>query len=619
MNRKNVFSFFILICIVIVSQFILAGKHLEMGFFTDDWLFISLYRQNVSNPILDIGKAWQEIGSHNFGYSYYIGILHGFFGLDYFAYRLTNQLLKIIATLSVYPLILYISKRKLVAFLATVIYGIHYSPFGLLDGPSRGGDFIAITLMNLFLAIYFYISKKPFNIYLFFALALWLLFTLLIGPTRLFPLLTVILLIELFKVFEYRTMNQIKLSLKKIAVLYSPFIFLFVFSPESILIQLGYSAGLFQKLREGNLQLLLIPFAALGSTYIPRNFWQLFGQPIFTSFSSYLEFLLLGPIFLSTIFFSLITFFISREPAKFIIRSILFNFTIGIVVYLISRNWLSLNPAVKTPVDPVTFLIPAIIGLFTVSACCYLFFEWKKAKSKNNLSIGIFYGSIFSLVFIILTWIFSDINSVFMGTHAYLNIPSIGTSIVISVILVLIYDKIRLSKALGHSSILAATLIFILIGSYFKTSYSNLDKYFSDWLQNGASAKDQQRILNQFWDEIGESKSFSKERLPLIYLDDIEEYENGAYYHEVITYRMSSWFDLKFKKNKEKRFQLCEIEISGKQELEKFLNLTDEGKIVNSKCGQQTVKAEDFYAFRLKGRNLVPMNKQDVLNQLEAK
>lgn len=610
MNKKNnnILIFLLLILIVSLSQFVLAAKHIKMGFLTDDWICLSLYRTFVTNPFLDIFTAWKHIGSHNFGPVYYLGILYNFLGLDYSAYRLINEILKIIATLTLYPLVFYVSKNRLLAFITTFIYAIHFSPFGLLDFPARGGDIFAIALMNLFLFAYFYIIKKgTLNIYFLFGLAVWLFTIILIGPTRLFPLLAIVLLIEIFN----------KISLKRLLILYSPLLFLFVFSPQSITPQLGYFSGVYTKLRAENWQILLTPFAALGSTYIPRNFWIFFNAPIYNNFSSYLSFFVSGPILIDCIFLISLGFFISDRPLKFIIRSITFNFISGMLVFAIAYNWLHLDKATRAPVDPGTFLVPALIGLFVVISSFCLFLEWKESKKKNNLLPFLFIGPIFSLTFITLTWFFADVNSIFMGVHAYLSIPSIGTSLVLATILVLIYQKICSLKIFQKNKIIPAALIIIIIGIFFRISFIITDEYFSNWLNNGVRITDQQRIWNQFWNELGSKKHYSANYMPLIYLGDSEEYENGAYYEEVITWRLANWFDLKYNQNKQPPFDLCEIEIRGKDELEKFVKISEDGKmIISNKCGDiVSHRIDDFFAFRLKDRNLVP-NKTEVLNKL---
>lgn len=605
-SKKDLILFFFLVLAVSLSQFILARKHLEMGFFTDDWMFLSAYRAYVANPFLDIIQAWKEIHSHNFSYAYYLGILYSFFGLDYSAYRIINQILKIIATLSLYPLVLYVSKRRLLAFLATFIYAIHFSTFGLLDGPSRGGNFIAIALMNLFLLTYFYVSKKKIsNIFISISLSVWLLVIILFGSTRLFPLIAIVPLVELFNLRD-KIKKGIEIAVKRLAVVYFPFLLLFLFSPKSISMQLGYIGGLFEKLQMGNWQLFLTPFAVMGSTYISEDFWPFFGKAFYDNFNSFLSSLLIESILAYLILLILIVFFISKRPLKFLIRYVVFSFIIGVAVYFIDHNWLFLNATIRTPVDPGTYLIPALIGLFVMITGFCLFLEWRESEKKNNLHPFLFLAPVFSLIFIFLTWMFADINSIFLGVHAYLTIPSIGTSIVLATILVLIYERLRNFKSLGK--IAPVLLIMIILFFYFRISATNVDKFFSHWVDNGLRISDQKRIIDQFWTEIGDSEKFNQNNLPLIYLDtEKAEYENGSFYSEVIVWRLSAWFDLRYKNSKEGRFSLCSIEILGKTELEKFVSVGDDGKtLISNKCGRMEYKTKNFFAFSLENRNLVP-------------
>lgn len=616
--RKNIFLIPLLILLVSISQFILGKKHLEMGFFTDEWLFLSTYRAYIENPILDILQGWKNIGSHNFGYVYYLGILYSFFGLDYEPYRIFNQILKIIATVCLYPLIWYISKSKILAFVSTLIYAIHFSSFGLLDGISRGGDFLAIALMNIFLTIYLYISKKGMvNTFLLLGLSVWLFTIILIGPTRLFPLLAVIPLIELFKFIFGERPGQLRVSMKRLLVLYFPVLPLFIFSPQSISVQLHYSIGLLDKLKDGNWQLLLVPFAALGSMYIPKDFWFLFGHPSYDNLGSFLSFFLLSFLPIMYIFLFSVIFFISRKPLKFLSRSLGLNILAGVLVFFAAHNWLFLGLLVRAAVDPNTFLLPCLVGLFiSINAFC-VFLEWRERKESNNLLPFIFIGPVFSLVFISLTWIFADINSIFMGVHAYLTIPAIGTSLALAAIAVIIYQKLYSAKIFGRiSSIFFLVIVFLI---YFNINLKIVDNFFSYWLKNGASSIDQERIRKQFWNEVDATKKYTFKDLPIVYFSDPEEYENGAFYEQVIVWRIASWFDLEFNSVRERGFQLCTFVVLGKEELKKFITLSKDGKtITDNKCVENKVNVDDFYAFRFKDRNLIP-NKGEVIRQLEIR
>lgn len=617
MKLKHILIFIFLTVIVSILQFIMAKKNLEMGFFTDDWLFLSAYREYLDNPILDIFHGWKAMGSHWFTYSYYIGVMYGFFELDYFSYRLLNLILKIAATISLYPLVLYLSKNKLLAFLSSLLYAIHFSSFGLLDGPSRGGIFIAITIMNLFLIAYFYcIKNRISSVFYLVGLAALFLIPVAMGATRLFPLLVIPFIVEGIYFFINKSKNYLKIMLLRLSVLYFPLVLLFLLSPESVAVALAYPSNLIEKMKNGNFQLLLIPFASFGSMFIPRELWLIMGQPIYSNLKSYLEFFLFGPMFIYTIFFTILSLFISKKPMKFIIRSLVVNLSIGVTVFLVVQNWLTLDQSIKTPVDPITFVLPSLIGLIAVSFAFCLFLDWRVEEDKNSLSIFIFLGLLFSLVFTLLTWMFADVNSVFTGVHAYLNIPSMGISIAMAAILILIFNKLKFIRYFGGFSSIIVAIIFL--GLYFRVSAKTVDNFFSYWLINGAAASDQKRIQAQFWQEIGD-KEYSLKKLPIIYFSDSEEYENGGFYNEALIWRLHSWFDLRYNQSKEKRFNLCTFEILGKEELKKFVSVADDGKtLINSKCKQTIVDIDDFFAFRLKGRNLLP-NRAEVLKGLGIK
>lgn len=617
-SKKNFLILLFLIFIVSISQFILAEKHLKFGFFTDDWLFLSLYRAFIKSPILDILNGWKNIESHNFAHAYYIGVLYNFFGLNYISYHVLNQILKIIATLTLYPLILIISKNKLLAFFSTIFFAIHYSPFGTLDNASRGEDFIAIALMNLFLAAYFYISKKGLsNILLIFGFAVWLFAIVFIDPTRLFPLIIIMPFLELIIFLQNRNKLQMKAGLKRMIILYSPFVPLFLFAPDAITDQLGYVTGIFGMLRIGNLQLFLTPFASFGSMYIPRDFWLMFGHPLYNNFGEYLQFLIFGPIFIFYISTALLGVFISKKPLILINRSLFLNIIAGLLVFFFAHNWIGLKETVRAPVDPVTYIVPSLIGLFILILGFGLFLEWRKSEKKNNLLPIPFFGSLFSLGFIILTWLFADINSIFTGVHAYLNIPAIGTSVALAAILTLFFEQISAYKFFKQKKIIPIFIVVLIFFIYFKISAHSVDGYFSHWLNNGLAAVDQQRISSQFWNEVGLSKQYSLDNLPLIYLETPEAYGDGTFYSETIYWQLASWFDLKFNNNKDKRFNSCTFEIFGKGELKKFVKIVD-GTLTSNKCGQNKHKLEDFFAFRLKNRDLIP-DTEEVLKELKNK
>ena len=289
LNTTSILLFSLLLIIVSINEFILGGKSLDLGFFTDDWLFLSHYREFVANPILDILVAWKNIGSHNFSHSYYMGLLHFFFGLDFTAYRYFNLILKIFAVLSLYPLVLILFRNKPIAALATFIYSIHFSSFGMLDGPSRGEDFIGIIFMNFFFLIYMLLRRKG-EIPLIYLLGLTIIFstTIFIDPTRFFPLIFFVVMLEIYKFILNRKFSELKTCMRHVFILLSPFLFVFIFTPQAIIPELLYFVTKYKIMVAGNFQLLLVPFASFGSMFLPKDYWSFFGKPDYTNFINYL-------------------------------------------------------------------------------------------------------------------------------------------------------------------------------------------------------------------------------------------------------------------------------------------------------------------------------------------
>ena len=618
MKRSDIFIFVLLITLVATTQIILGQKHLQFGFFTDDWLFLSAYRAYVINPILDLLHAWKNIGSHNFAHAYYVGILFSIFSLDYLNMNILNQTLKVIATLSLYPLIYTLSKNRKLAFLATVIYGMHYSPFGTLDNASRGEDFIGIILMNLFLSGYFkVIINNLTNFVKILVYAVWLFTTILVDVTRLFPVIFLVFLMEIVSIIWYREKSKTKGSLIRLSVIFFPFLPLLIFSPDSILFQVRYAFGLIDKIASHNWQLFLTPLSTLGSTYVPKNLWTLFGNATYETITSYIAFILSGPIFIFFLIGFITSFFVSKKPMRILRLNLFFNFIVWIIVFFVVNNWLFLDPLKRAPVDPGTYLVSALVGIFFLIYALSIFLEWKKTKS-NKLTPFIFIGVIFGFLFTFSTWLFADLNSIFIGVHPYLNIPSIGSSLTIAVILLLMFEKLKLIKIFGKKNFISAFLIIGILLIYFNISKLNVDLYFSTWLDNGLRASDQERLINQFWAEVG-SRNFTISNLPLIYLDAREDKINGTFYSEAIIWKVASWLDLRYTKNQEDRFSLCQVMVLG-EAFDKYVSISKDGKTIQSKsCGENiSYSRSNFFSFKLKDRNLIP-NTTEIFNELVIK
>lgn len=363
-----------LLLVVIAIQFILGRKQLEYGFFIDDWDNLAAYKMHVTHPIFGLLDAWKILGSHRFAHVYYIGILFDFFQYNYLFYNITNQFLKALSAFSLFPVIYLLFKNKFIATLATLLYVIHFSPYGTLDDVSRGEDFLVVIFMDLFLAFYIYFTQKQIiSLKKMIILLILLLTTIFFDPSRAFPLVLMLPLLELLNFWFNRPSASIKSSILRLIFFYSPFIIILLLSPGSILSQVGYYKGLWEMIRLGNFQLFLIPFASLGSTFIPIDLQNtLFGNLLYQDLGQFTS-SLSGKLIIFGFIATAIGFFTNSSPKKFLLQTMFLSIFFFFIAFIFANNWIHMDNKFRASVDPSTFLISSLVGLFIFSTAVSFF------------------------------------------------------------------------------------------------------------------------------------------------------------------------------------------------------------------------------------------------------
>src|SRR3989344_1563352 len=181
--KQNFIIILILLMLVVYLQYLLLQPVLKLGF---------------SYVIKSLGPYYnQEI---------WIGTLVDIFGWQNpSSLREVNIGLKIIETLAIYPVVLFVFKRKMLAFLATLILAIHYSAAGALELVITGIDYLVGIFLFVFLAVYYHVVKneqvlsfrnKILSLKWLGLLFLSLTATIFSEPTRSFPVLVLPFLIE---------------------------------------------------------------------------------------------------------------------------------------------------------------------------------------------------------------------------------------------------------------------------------------------------------------------------------------------------------------------------------------------------------------------------------------
>src|SRR3989344_3469012 len=150
----------LLIVLVIISQIILLKPHLEYGFSDVDWGFLSIYK--TQNPyslsqFIEFLKRGGTLGGIYTHQIYYIGIQNDLFGLDFKFFQITTHTFKILAILSIFPLLLAISGSRLAAFLSTIFFAFSYSAVGTMYTVVTSSDYSAIFSMGIFATLYWYV------------------------------------------------------------------------------------------------------------------------------------------------------------------------------------------------------------------------------------------------------------------------------------------------------------------------------------------------------------------------------------------------------------------------------------------------------------------------------
>lgn len=616
-NKKLLINTLLLFCLfifVLLIQFILARKQLDFGFAIDIWNLLALYRETVTNPVLDMLKAWKEIGSHNFAHTYYVGTLFDIFKYNYQQYNLFHQAAKALAAFSIFPVVYHLFKKKLLAVLIILIYAIHFSPFGALDDIARGADFFVIICMNLFLSLYIIASQKhSFNIKTLLLLEVALLAAAFLDITRFYPIILSLPLLEIVNFWLNRNSTSVKSIFLRLLFFYSPFLVVFIISPHSVLEQLKYYKPLWELLKAGNFQLLLSPLASLSSMFVPPQIVSLLGS---SNHHSLEKFIFSNLVSISFIFYPIYVFIgvlITNSASKFIFRSTLISLFLSFLAFFLANQWLYLDPKTRSAVDPGVYFVSSLVGIFILSALLSLVVEYLSSGRKNPLLIGISLPVFLSLLYIIMTWILAPVNVVFTGVSAYLNIPAIGISISIGTILYLVYRKILSSNPNIFKVFIANTILLLFFFFFFVISSQTIDSIYSFWLKNGLNYKDQERIKHTFWQEIGKDKKFNLDNPAIIYIDNSTDYENGLYYSTAFIWKIGAYLSIE---TGETPPDCSLIFINDDIKKLEVRIVNGENVLLHNRCGFWiTTKPSNFYAFRLTNRDIIP-NRVEALRRL---
>lgn len=534
MDRKKILVFALIFLLLSIVQAIVLNPHLRYGLFADDVEILAHFKQMDPSPISYFSQEWKQFGPHHTSPVYYTGFLRSIFGFNYLAYQITILIFKILATISLFMLLLIVFKKYLLAATVAFIYSIHYGSVGAMEMVARSQDYLLVAGLCLFFIVYYLISTNRLKGVKGSVLAmLILLFSFALSPIRAYPILGFVLLIELFFLLKNHSVAALIVSIKKLAVIYAPYFLIIILSPKIATGEfLINTPTIYKGILNGNLHLLITPITSLGSLFLTGDYYRYFGiVEDWNSFSAYLKFIMGGPLIIYGLISLFLAFLISKKPLIFFLTTFFLNLAGELLLFLMVNNHLHIDPLLRMHYDAVTFAPPAVLGFFLLSLSISLIIEWRRQGSRSNLLLLPPIGIFFTLVFWFSTWVFADFVYIPTGINGYTTLPTVGVSIAIGSLVYLAYRKLTKFGA----------VVFLLLIPFFIMSNLEIQTFFNYNLNQGMDATDQVRLKNKFWKLVGE---IDTKKPSLFYFDNAKDYSNGRFYAVIMLDRFDYWMYL---------------------------------------------------------------------------
>lgn len=577
---------------------------MQYGFSPDDVAYITHFTSLTSNPVLKLIQLWHIHGSYRAPHMYYIGILFNLFGFNYALYDMLALVFKILSIISFYLLIKILFKNNFLSFVTGLIASFHYGSVGSLEMVVRTQDYLLITGINIFLILFCLknIEKRKI-IYWSIIAPLLFLCIFLINPARSYPLLLLIIFLEIVIFFRGDiNLSNFKQRIKELIIISVPFFLLLIFGGTETIFY-NSIIGIIKKASEGNLQLFLTPLTTFGSLFLNGEVLKGLSAHVW-NLSSFPAYFLGGPLIIFGISTLILSRILSRKPLKFFCFVMLTNLVLEIIIFWIIGYVLNFPQENLYHYDPYTYAPAAILGAYIISLTVLAFLEW---KLRPNIYLGLYLlGVSTSLIFIVSTWLLQDLSYISLGVTGYSTIPSIGVSGAIAAIVVLAYKKSIESRSLK----IFAPAIFLLLTFYFLFNNGQIQNYLQKFLITGMNAQDQIFMTNKFWSFVKNPEECDK----FFYLDSKDDYPNGSFYSLIIINVFQHWYSLYSPYHSRKP---CPVAILNNDEnkLKESFTVSNgqEGFSYHDTAGlNKFYPLENFYAFKLQDRDIFDI-KQEIL------
>lgn len=572
----------LLVVVVVVSQIILLRPHLKYGFSDVDWGFLSIYKTQNPYSVRQFIDNFKTGGTRGGVYThqiYYIGAQSELFGLNFRDYQITTHVFKILATLSAAPFFLIVSGSAPAAFLATLFFGFSYSTVGTMYTVVTSSDYPAYFSMGIFILAYWYaVKKNTGSWFLLFSLLLLLIITLFLSTERMYQLPVFIGLAEVFLLLQKRNLGTN--TIKRLAVIFVPLIFLFLIQPKVFLSFLQHGAEIAQGVVSGDWNLLLTPFIVLGSIIIPNDYTKFLGVARIDSLGSFLSFLVNGPLPVLAVTTVILAVCVFKRAHIRIIQILFLTFILWAFVYISGSHFVShfIN------IESVT---QALAGVYILAVAAVSFISWR--EDQERLLIGLFVGPFLAFLYILLTWVGASAVEIFSGAHRYLTIPAMLMSLFLGSLYGVIFKRLKF---------FAVIPLILLMTLFIKVNAGEISAFFNAGLHNGFGAEDKKLMRQQL---INLTPDLSSSEPALFYFDFSEDADNGYFYDNTLLGGFSTWM-------------LWHPRINMDEDIAPKAFWNDPKKL-KEVLAAENIKQDNFYAFQLKDKKVLDI-KEQILNKL---
>ncbi|MDP3758193.1 MAG: hypothetical protein Q8Q86_00585, partial [Candidatus Daviesbacteria bacterium] len=473
---------------------------------------------------------------------------------------------------------------------------------------------------NIFLIAYYYLNTRYLLQFKWLILSSLLLFmAVIICVIRVYPVLLLLPVIEIYLYFRDSIRFKFKYLITKLVIFYLPFLVLVFYFPFSAT---GHFAlpSILSKIADGNWQLILTPLQGLGFIIPVSRYYDKLGFLDPNSFDTYLIFLLGSPLVLFGLASLLLSWLIAKNPTILFLRIVTLSFGFDLLTYWIVRHKLLIPSELRLNYD-IFRLYPVFFGLFILALALNFFYEWLRLGKKNNLLLVLWLGPFLSLFYIAVTYAYASLNLSFSGAQDhYLLIPSFGISLLIGGILLLLHNKLSNVKfGLYASTVLIACVLLILYGLNKELTHD----YFNKANIKGRAAVGQIEMQTKIKQKLKDA-DYSKPLL--VYFDTQEISGDGPFYSESLLTPFPFFMHLDGDKvldgcigviydNKMIKLRKLIKEINNQSVIEHPAICVD-GYSMSTK--DISIKIEDLYAFKIKDRDFIDIKKQ-VIDELKLK